>query len=139
ANHRKRRARRVRFGEIGENERIGARAECVARDGRTLGGGRREAGEHREAGEAGRGKHLNSQGGGRNACLGPAGRDRLRRSALAQPEFASYILASAQAAPLSQTGVTQQTDQLTPLSPAVTTSSATSVRAEWRRCISART
>ena len=57
ANHRERRARRARFGEIGEDERVGARAERVARDGRTLGGGRREAGEHREAGEAGRTHH----------------------------------------------------------------------------------
>ena len=40
ANHRERRARRARFSEIGEDERIGARAERFARDGRTLGGGR---------------------------------------------------------------------------------------------------
>ena len=64
ANHRERRTRRVRFGEIGEDERVGARTERVARDGRTLGGGRREAGEHREAGEAGRTRHCLSAPGG---------------------------------------------------------------------------
>src|ERR1043166_4121683 len=57
ANHRERRARRVRFGEIREDERVGARTECVARDGRPLGGGRREGGERREAGEAERTQH----------------------------------------------------------------------------------
>ena len=60
---------RARFGEIGEDERVGALAELIARDGRTLGRGRREAGEHREAREAERTHHYDcSRGNARNVC-----------------------------------------------------------------------
>ena len=58
ANDSERGARRGRLGEISEDERVGARTERIARDGRSLGAGGREAGGHQKAGEEESARHV---------------------------------------------------------------------------------